>query len=216
MRSWTLLQLADSAFPGGGFAHSGGLEAALAHGDRDVEAFCREAIDATAHGALPLVSAVQVEPERLAAMDALQSAILWSPVAARASRAQGRSLVDVTAAAFDLPLLRETRRAVAAGALAGHLAPMFGLVARALDVPLDEARVLVLHVTLRGILSAAVRLGAAGPREAQALHARLHPALEAAAARAADLCPADVAQTAPLAELFQATHDRLHVRLFQT
>jgi urease accessory protein len=61
-----------------------------------------------------------------------------------------------------------------------------------------------------------VRLGVAGPTEAQALHHHLHPALDAALARARSLQLDDVAQTAPLAELIAATHDRLYSRLFQS
>ena len=65
-------------------------------------------------------------------------------------------------------------------------------------------------------VSGPVRLGCIGPAEGQAIHHRLHPALEAALALARTSCPADVAQTAPLVELLQATHDRLYSRLFQS
>jgi urease accessory protein len=61
-----------------------------------------------------------------------------------------------------------------------------------------------------------VRLGCIGPAEGQAMHHRLHPVLEAALARGRALSTSDVAQTAPLVELVQATHDRLYSRLFQS
>jgi urease accessory protein len=73
-----------------------------------------------------------------------------------------------------------------------------------------------LHLALRGALSAAVRLGACGPAEAQAIHRRLHPALEAALAGARGRSLDELAQTAPLLELVQATQDRLYSRLFQS
>ncbi|HZH77778.1 MAG TPA: urease accessory protein UreF, partial [Archangium sp.] len=44
--AWRVLQLADSAFPTGGFAHSGGLEAAVQQGEvrgrEGLERFVRE------------------------------------------------------------------------------------------------------------------------------------------------------------------------------
>ena len=215
--SWIVLQLADSAFPTGGFAHSSGLEATLQAGELStVERFCTELIDQLAQGSLPLVAAVHDDPSRLAELDALSRAQLWNHVAARASRAQGRALLDVAARSFGHDTLVEARGRLSRNELDGHLAPMFGFVTRALGVDRDEALASFLHLGLRGALSAAVRLGCIGPSEGQALHHRLHPVLDAALARARTLGVTDVAQTAPVTELLQATQDRLYSRLFQS
>jgi len=217
MTSWLVLQLADSAFPTGGFAHSAGLEAAVQAGALgSLEQWLAELVDQTAHGQLPFVAAVHDEPERLAELDALVRAMLWSQVAARASRAQGRALLDVAARSFGHEVLAEARARLAKQQLDGHLAPVFGFVTRALGVTRGDALATFLHLAVRGALSAAVRLGCAGPAEAQALHHRLHPVLDAALARAHTLTVDDVAQTAPLVELYQATHDQLYSRLFQS
>ncbi|HTL37343.1 MAG TPA: urease accessory UreF family protein [Kofleriaceae bacterium] len=211
MTSWIVLQLADSAFPTGGFAHSAGLEAHVQAGElASLDTYCREFLDQLALGSLPLVSAVHdghADPARLADVDAFARATLWNHVAARASRAQGRALLDVAARSFGV--------AKPTG-IEGHLAPAFGYVTRSLGVDRDEALASFLHLGLRGLLSAAVRLGCAGPSEAQALHLHLHPALEAALARGRALTLADVAQPSPLVELIQGTHDRLYSRLFQS
>lgn len=212
-----MLQLADSAFPTGGFAHAAGLEAHVQAGElASLPAYCIEHIDQLARGSLPLVGAVHADPARLAEVDALASALLWSQVAARASRAQGRALLDVAARSFGHAELASARTRLFEQKLAGHLAPVFGFVTRTLGVGRDDALATFLHLGVRGLLSAAVRLGVAGPTEAQELHHRLHPALEAALAKGRELALADVAQPAPLVELIGATHDRLYSRLFQS
>jgi urease accessory protein len=217
MTSWIVLQLADSAFPTGGFAHSAGLEAMLHAGElASVERCCAELVDQLAHGALPMVAAAHDDPARLVELDELAGAITWSHVAARASTAQGRALLDVAARSFGHDVLVRTRERLARRELRGHLAPMFGFVTRALGVPRDEALATFLHLGARGALSAAVRLGACGPAEAQGIHHRLHPVFDAALARARELTLDDLAQTAPVLELVQATQDRLYSRLFQS
>jgi urease accessory protein len=217
MVSWIVLQLADSAFPTGGFAHSAGLEAHLHAGELPgVERFCSELVDQLAHGTLPIIGAAHDAPERLAELDAFTRATLWNHVAARASRAQGRALLDVAARSFRHPVLVDARARLTRAELDGHLAPCFGFVTRALGVARDEALATALHVGVRGALSAAVRLGCVGPSEAQAIQLRLHPALDAALATARLLRLDEVAQTAPLVELVQATQDRLYSRLFQS
>jgi urease accessory protein len=211
-----VLQLADSAFPTGGFAHSGGLEAALHAKTANLEPFLAETITATAHASLPIVGAAWAEPARLAELDAFTATMLWSHVAARASRTQGRAWIDVTARAFAVPALVALRRRVIAEEQPGHLAPMFGMVMQSLEVSRDDAYAMFLHLTVRGVLSAAVRLGVVGPTQAQAIQARLAPALDTALALAHTLSLDEVAQTSPINELVQAGHDRLYTRLFQT
>ena len=54
-------QLADSAFPTGGFAHSGGLEAAWQHGEvanrGELVSFIEASLHQLGHAALPFVTA---------------------------------------------------------------------------------------------------------------------------------------------------------------
>jgi urease accessory protein len=81
---------------------------------------------------------------------------------------------------------------------------------------LADAQRLFLWNTARGMLSAAVRLGLAGTHEAQAMLSQLAAALEEALNTCAALELDALAQTAPVADLLQATHDRLYSRLFQS
>jgi urease accessory protein len=207
-------QLVDSAFPAGGFAHSGGLEASVHHGhvtdSVTLRAFARQAIAQAGRSALPLVTAAHHNPEDLAELDRLSDAFLSNSVANRASRAQGRAFLTASARSFP-------QAAVALrGQLASHFAPIFGAVLNVLGIDRLEAQRLFLYLTGRGVGSAAVRLGLIGAYEAQQLQTLLAEDIDRIIARCGGLGPLDIAQTAPLIDLCQSTHDRLYSRLFQS
>lgn len=213
-------QLIDSAFPSGGFAHSAGLEASLQHGHlvdgAGVRAFARHALEQCGRSALPLATAAHRRPGDFSDLDRLSDVFLSNPVANRASRAQGRALLTAFARSFSVPDVAEVDAAVRGEALAAHYAPVFGRLFKALGVDLLDTQRAFLFISARGVSSAAVRLGAIGAYDAQTVLADLAPCIDTVIRRCGALAPHEIAQTAPLIDLFQSTHDRLYSRLFQS
>ncbi|HEY5040514.1 MAG TPA: hypothetical protein VIK53_00765, partial [Verrucomicrobiae bacterium] len=84
---FTLWQLADSAFPTGGFAHSLGLEAAWQHGEvrnrTELVSFIEAGLQQLGHAALPFVMAAFDEPEKLGEFDQLCDVFTTNHVANR-------------------------------------------------------------------------------------------------------------------------------------
>lgn len=217
---WLLWQLADSAFPTGGFGHSSGLEAAWQHREvrtnHDLIAFLRAALRQTRQGALPFLKAAHQQERALPDIDWMCDAFMSNHVSNRASRAQGQALLASSAQSFGSDALKKLRAVVLADGLPGHLAPVFGSVTARLEIHLGDAMSLFVFMQLRGLVSAAVRLGIVGPLEGQGIQHRLGSAAEQAAADAMELDLDDIAHTAPLLDLFQGTQDRLYSRLFQS
>src|SRR5580765_8517885 len=211
--AWIVWQLVDSAFPAGGFAHSFGLEAAWQQGEVDaasLPAFVRDAVAQAGHSGLPFVLEAhrKGEASSLAVIDARCDAFLRNPVANRASRVQGRAWAGTVARSFPSVEVR------AVGFR--HFAPVFGATLRALGVERDETARMFLFGTARGTLSAAVRLGIVGTNEAQRVLSERSEDLDRVIRRCSDLAIDDAAQTSPLIDLWQASHDRLYSRLFQS
>jgi len=232
-------QLVDSAFPSGGFAHSGGLEAVcrwqqLGGTDGFVD-FLRHSLVQTGRGSVPFLVAVHDRLDRFPALDRQYDAFLNNHVANRASRLQGQAFLAAAESAFGAHQVHrewETEPAPAARRRADwltrqrqlirgdqsslHLAVVFGAVTSLFQLPAQQAVRMFLHTGLRDLISAAVRLNIVGSLEAQAIQFRLNRFVQHVAACCWQIRPGEAAQTAPVMDLLQATHGRLYTRLFQS
>lgn len=219
-QDWILWQLLDSAFPTGGFAHSNGLEAAAQLGEvgdeRQLAQFFETSVLQAARAAMPLVLAARKDPDRMAELDGICDAMLRNHVANRASRAQGQSFLIAVERAFGAIGIGELRARARREKLPGHFAPAFGAAAGMLGLDARTAAMALLFLNLRGLVSSAVRLGLVGPLRAQAIQFDLGAYAQRHADRLLDLPVAHAAQTAPIADILQGSHDRLYSRLFQS
>ena len=218
------LQLADSGLPVGRFVHSHGLEAWLrAHPDSMPDQLAELVGAVVCEGVAPLDGVFVAHAHRagtlaeLLALDEHLTARKLAPAARAASHAPGRQLAALAPQlAPGDRLVAQLAAQVRARETDGNLAVVAGSLARALAVPEGDAVLVELRGAASALTSAAVRLGALAPTNAQVVLAQLVPALAAAAEMACASALDDVASTAPELELFALAHPRADARLFST
>jgi urease accessory protein len=214
------MQLSDSAFPSGGFAHSGGFEAALQAGEvqstTSFESFLKEALWQSAYGILPLANEAFENTLSLETLDELCDAFLSSSVANKASRVQGRSFLSTCVRSFANEELIVLNSHVEAKQIHQHYAPIFGSIVKILGLERNEMQQIFLFSNLRSILSASIRLGVIGPYQAQRIQFGFSRFLNEVHKVCKERRVEDIVQTAPLLEIFQSLHDRLYSKLFQS
>jgi urease accessory protein len=210
----TLLLLADGRLPSGAYAHSGGLEAAVAAGrvaDLDsLTAFLRGRL-ATAglvSAAFAAAACASSTVERLTELDGALDARTPSPAQRRASRQQGRALLRAGRAMWGLsPVPAAPHQPVALGAVASAA----GLI------PADAAAV-ACYGAVSGPAGAAVRLLGLDPYGVHAVLAGMAAECDQTAGLATTYSQGPVddlpAASAPLLDIGAEIHASWEVRLF--
>ncbi len=231
--SWLILQLTDSAFPTGAFAHSGGLEAAWQSGETpaaaELTAFLSASLQQAAGTTAAIVAMSAREPERFTELDEFTDAMLLNAVAKKASRSQGQALLAATSRVFSdaacggfaggsppqAASLNEFAKDVRRRSSPTHLAPVFGVVHAYLGIDPKTAVSNFLFVTLRGLVSAAVRLGIVGPLEGQTLQFEIARGCDGRVETALSIDNVSaIVSTAPLLDYYQSMQELLYSRLF--
>ncbi|HEU0165127.1 MAG TPA: urease accessory UreF family protein [Thermomicrobiales bacterium] len=222
-----LLQIADSAFPTGGYALSHGLEGLhaldLVESTEDVTNFAVVHIAETLERLeLPLVRhahqrAGESDIAGLQELDALTSA--YKPVAAfrRASLNVGRRLLEAAS-----PLLAPDcaatsyRTSTHTDERSGHHAVAWGVVCQGIGVGMREAVLAYGATSLSGYVAAAIRLGTIGQRAGQAIVAGLHDRLLVAVEASISLDLDDLGGYSPAIDITGMRQSSLQGRLFTT
>ena len=218
--SAALLLLADSRFPTGAHAHSGGVEASHARGDvrsvADLEAFLAGRLQTTAAVDAAFAAAACDTRADLGELDHELAIRTPSPRLRTVSRTLGRQLLRPAERAW--PNARyATLRAVHDG---GPMQPIaLGVVAAAAGLSPVDAALCSLHHLVGAVTTAAVRLMGLDPFDVHALAANLAAHLEElagiAAEQAATSAPADLpAAGSVLADILAEHHATWEVRLF--
>jgi urease accessory protein len=213
-----LLVLADGRFPAGGYAHSGGAEAAVAAGRvrdaEDLAAFCRGRLHTTGLTAAALAAgaALGLDPLEL---DESADALTPSPALRTTARRLGRQLMRAARATWPGQELDTLAAARPRGA---HQSVVLGLTARSAGLTPEDAAYCAVHESVSGPATAAVRLLGLDPLGVTAVLARLAPEVDRVAGQAAaaahhgiDALPAG---SAPLLDITAEAHAAWSVRLF--
>ncbi len=225
-RILTALQLGDSFFPSGAFAHSSGLETFVADGlvcDREhlvrfIESyliglvgrcdllFAKLCYDAAGKGDL----------KEIARLDKLVHAMKLPKELRAASIQMGKQVLQVMKDLYPSVLLQSLWQCLETRELLAHHPIMFGAVCGSIGIEMEATLLTYLYSTVSALVSAGVRLIPIGHSDGQRALNELKP-LMARMARAVEMLgEADISAFAPALEVRAMQHERLSTRLFKS
>ncbi|HLF78328.1 MAG TPA: urease accessory UreF family protein [Dehalococcoidia bacterium] len=219
-----LLQLADSAFPSGAFAHSSGLEQLarqrLVHTPQELERFVTSILHqsvATSDAPAACVASLAANADDLSAVLELDRALYRTKAAAElrgATLQTGRRLLEEVSAHCEDASLSAYASQVRANETLGTYPVAFGVVSAALGVDPKDVAPALMYSTAAAVLQASMRLLPVSHRDVQAILHRLRPQI-------ASLAPAlDAGDTPklrsfnPMQEIASMRHAFAAARLF--
>ena len=217
-----LLQINDSAFPTGGYAHSYGFEQIVALGlVTDADSMRRHILahvwPALASFELPVVRLAQAAARKndhvaLLELDAVVDATKATRELREASRATGRQRLRAFIDADSPPALAAFAQAVSEDRAQGHHAVVFGIGMNAL--PLDALLTSWAFQALSGVCLASPKLLRIGQDAAQRVLTAVLVPMEANIARSLQITHEDLGWFDPLVDLASMQHEIAHERLF--
>lgn len=216
-----MTQVADSAFPSGGFAFSSGLETLVQEGSiesaDDYQELVAEQILTRwfefdrwflqrAYQSMEARRGVDVvvHADRLCDVQTLCDPLL------QASVRMGRAALT-SAHKIGIDSVHDYAEAQRSGRTPGHLPIVQGVIGASVGMPLLAVEVAAVHALLNGALSAGVRMGRIGALVAQRTLLELG---DVAAERLQKPCSSLPHAFSPVSEIAATRRDRLDIRLF--
>lgn len=224
--SWVvgMLQLNDTFYPTGAYAHSFGLEALVAEGVvRDRESLRQflliSVLPALRQAELPLgVHAWRaldpVDWERVAELSKLSSAMKTAREARFAADNIGRQRVELLAKLRAHPLAVEFARRAEEGKWPFSASVAAALEARVLGAPVEVALSSVFYATVAGLLAASMKLLRLGQNGCQSLLTEMLALAPQTIASAQQVPAEDIGWFNPWLDIAAARHETADARLF--
>jgi urease accessory protein len=226
----SILQLSDSAFPGGRYTLSYGLEALAQSGQlttsSDPSALLTLLGDWIRFGVAPSDGVALACAHRAASLDGFVdlelvtraddrlTAVKLPREAREASTRTGRALLSTVVAAFESTAVLDYVERVRAGRSPGNHAVALGLLSARLGVPRLEAVAGELYAFSAGWVAAAVRLSVTDHHTAQRLLHRVRQVTSEAALSAVDRDVGHISCCTPLMDVMAMRHEQAEIRLF--
>ena len=215
-----LLQLSDTAFPTGSFAHSMGLEAFAGTGRlrsaEDLERLAGVYLNSlsTSDG-VALRAAYVARLDEVIEIDRLLSATKLTRELRSASTATGgRFLASVAALGVESTLLENYTRAVREDEAPGNMAVGYGVAALALELEVDEALLSYLFTATSSLVAAGQKLIPLGGSAAQRVLYRLNAETTRVLEKSEEVALEDMYAFAPEVDVRSMLHERQRVRLY--
>jgi urease accessory protein len=219
-----LLQLTDTAFPTGAFAHSFGLETYVARGIVGTAAALETFIANTLlHAVTPSDGVACIAVARAGAdwedvvqrLDHRLTAMKTVSEFREASRTLGMRCLRTATQLFALPRASSYLTSIEAKHLHGHMSLAYGLICHDLELPLEHALAAWFRHYCASLISVGVRLIPLGQTEGQVLLTRLGTTLLEAVERTFEQDIDDMTSFVPGQELAGIIHrDLLITRLY--
>ena len=235
---WTLLQMADSSLPVGGFVASFGLEAAHQMGGLDLEQFLKDSVQVVCYSCLPVIeqtlscmstvaldhAGITENDERLNRLLKIdfdyESFVGTNHVNSRASVMQGSAYLTLISKSFShsrgAALVDSFKMLVRKRKAFGHFVVAYAMACYCLEIELQKAEFLFLFMHVRTIISSAIRLGIIGPYVGQTLISNCKLDVERIIQEYRTDGSKEPVLTSPLLEIIQASHDKLYTRIFNS
>jgi urease accessory protein len=220
----TLLQLCDSFFPTGMFAHSLGLEGMVRRGRvRSLDELEQFLLATLTHAVIPSDGVALLNSHRgvrsedlneLCAIDTRLSLMNAAPELRAASQQHGRRLLAETADLVDNETLAHYRSRVVGRESPGSGAVALGAIGGAMDVDAELALAGYLHGYVTGVTSAAIRLLPLSNSECQAMVHRLHPFIADRVQSVRDRSWREMAAFSPDLVIISMNHPHDDLRMF--
>lgn len=218
----SLYQLADSAFPVGGFVYSMGMESAikskLLTNQEELTRYLKTYIDQVLSFEFPFLNAAYESygnKEKWKEIYDAYHAMLMNPMLEKSSLVLGKNWLKIMEQLYPTVQVSELRNELKKQGLSFHFTLVFGALLAAINTSLEEAKELFLFAALRDQINALTRLGVVGPTGGQTLLNELLKYAEISAENLRDKPYENARKSAYIMEIIQLNHHEIYSKLFQ-